>query len=144
MEKPQRKTQQGTTGYNPEEDLIKVFVYGTLKVGGHFATSFDAVRKECVEGSIQGTLYNISGGFFPGVVLKGDHTIHGEIHTYSHGEDCLDKLDRIEGVNGDEGLYIRTTIDVLLEDGTTEEAIIYLYNQEITDDEVIEDGNWKI
>ena len=36
---------------------LKVFVYGTLKVGGRFATRFDNVRTSTKVGKIKGCLF---------------------------------------------------------------------------------------
>lgn len=125
----------------PGHDTIKVFVYGTLKVGGHFAAEFNSVRLDSKPGTIQGTLYSITDGFFPGVKLEGKGEVHGELHTYEKAEAVLARLDQIEG----EGyLYDRTAVEVRLDDGEVEEAITYIYKHSTENDEIIENGVFEI
>ena len=46
----------------------KFFVYGTLKVGGRFAKSFDNLRSSFTEARIEGfDLFDL--GNFPGIVI---------------------------------------------------------------------------
>lgn len=104
---------------------MKVFVYGTLKVGGYFAGQLDDYRLSSEETSITGfSMYNL--GNFPTVVRDDSGRVHGEVHDYKQG--ALAVLDRIEGYreeNPDSSLYVRETISV---DG--EDVFIYIINCE--------------
>lgn len=133
--------------------MSKFFVYGTLKIGGRFAASFDKVRVSSEVAKLKGfDLYGIGSGktaSFPGIV-KGKGTVVGEIHEYpkDHLEEVTHYMDMIEGYsekNEDKSLYLRRKAQVELEDGSTEDAYVYIFNQKIPDSyPLIEDGIWKI
>lgn len=126
--------------------INKVFVYGTLKVGGHFAQSFNGVRVSSKDATIEGTMFSI-GNQFPAVVLEGDTTIIGELHEYDNITDVLRHLDFIEGYSkGNEkyNLYNRSIATIKTEDGDDVEAWIYTFNQSTVGMYKIESGYWSI
>lgn len=126
-----------------DKNILKAFVYGTLKVGGHFASYFDAYRIESVTGKVKGRLFN--AGAFPAAV-HGKGQISGELHTYKNGTEILSAFDQIEGFDyeGSPGnLYNREIIEVETENGT-EEAIMYFFNGKTENLREIKEGVWKM
>ena len=125
----------------------KVFVYGTLKVGGHFAANFNGVRLSSKKATILGTMFSIDGRF-PGVVLEGDTIIQGEIHEYDQFKQVLQGLDSIEGysVRGekDHNLYNRSIITANAEDGEEVDVWVYTFNQATDGYDEVESGEWVI
>jgi gamma-glutamylcyclotransferase (GGCT)/AIG2-like uncharacterized protein YtfP len=125
-----------------------VFVYGSLKVGGHFAKAFDGVRKNITKASVKGTLFNM--GSFPGIVLGGEKTVHGELHLYEDFAQVVRRMDYIEGYrkrNDPRNLYHKNVIEVKTGDGKTIKALVYTLNTDRTGVEgraLIEDGIWPI
>tara|TARA_B100000614_G_C14156439_1_gene330761 strand:- start:4 stop:438 length:435 start_codon:yes stop_codon:yes gene_type:complete len=57
---------------------FKVFVYGTLKPGGHYWPAFCAgkLAAEPVPAKIRGELYDLHVGY-PGLLLRGEQWVHG-------------------------------------------------------------------
>ena len=124
--------------------ILKVFVYGTLKVGGRFSTRFDTVRVSSKEGKIKGKLYDL--GSFPAVKLEGNSDVIGEVHTYSNAEEVEKAMDRIEGYNGpgkSYNLYNKRTVQVNTSDGE-ETCIMYEFARDIEANRQIKEGVWKI
>lgn len=122
-----------------------VFVYGTLKVGGHFAEEFNSRRISSVPASTPGTMYEGSG-WYPACIFGGKNVIIGELHEYEDIDRVMDHLDRIEGCRGDSphNLYNRKKVTVVTEDGEEVEANTYEYNRSVEDRPVIESGIWDI
>lgn len=135
------------------KELNRFFVYGTLKVGGYFASQFDNVRVNSQPATlIKHDLYGIGSkglASFPGAV-PGEGKIVGEVHTYDSKdhEKVLRAMDAIEGysaTNEKGSLYLRAKKDVILDNGETVEAFVYIFNQSIRDDyEKVETGIWEI
>ena len=119
---------------------MKVFVYGTLLKGEYNSCLLD--KQEFIREAWttpEFTMVNLGG--FPGL-LEGGHTaIAGEV--YEVDEECMFKLDRLEGCypnDPDQGMYGR--INLLLDDG--EEVMAYRYNARHNNDlSEIPSGNWK-
>lgn len=127
---------------------MKIFVYGTLKVGGRLSHSFDALRGQVVPASVKGTMYSVHGSY-PATVLSGDTEVKGELHQYGvEEEEVLTLLDRIEGYNpkGDpkNNLYNRVQTPVTLADGSTTTAMMYVFNRDVSKFELIADGYWPV
>jgi len=135
--------------------MTKVFfVYGTLKVGGFFARSFDKYRRQVKTAAVTGRLLDL--GSYPGAIFGGSEEIKGELHVYDdeaytaeNGESIESSLDRIEGYRGpdrDDNLYNKRSMIVVTEDGERVEAIAYEFNAAVTDAEypVVESGEWDI
>jgi gamma-glutamylcyclotransferase (GGCT)/AIG2-like uncharacterized protein YtfP len=113
----------------------KIAVYGTLRSeepNSRYAPH--AVRKPC---TITGTLYNTGWGF-PAFVPEGDTEVIAELIEVTEQEwqaiDCLEGYPRF---------YDRQVMPVALEDGTTEEAWVYIMNELPEDAKVISSGDWK-
>jgi len=132
------------------EGLAIVFVYGTLKVGGHFAEQFDKFRLNSFDAMIYGTLFSVNDQF-PAVILGGDNLVHGEVHSYRNGRSVLAAMDAIEGcMNPEEkhdpfNMFNRSTVIAMFEDDDAEvPATIYTWNLELDGLEIIEDGKWVL
>lgn len=125
--------------------FLKVFVYGTLKVGGRFAKRFDDVRNNVKTGTIKGTMYNINRSF-PGLVLEGDTAIVGEVHEYENAEKVEKALDSIEGYHSQDNphnLYNKAEIEVDTADGT-EVCKVYVFARETTLFPTVDTGVWEL
>ena len=128
-----------------EEPKLKVFVYGTLKVGGGFAQRFDKFRVSIKTGKIKGTMFNIFNSY-PGVVLQGDNIIKGEVHEYTNAKEVEQALDRIEGYMGEghaHNLYNKSRVLVNTDDGQ-EECFMYEYARNTANIPKIAEEEWKI
>lgn len=75
------------------QDMIRVFVYGTLKKGEGNHRLLQGRALFCGEDSIHGKLFDL--GAFPAAVQEGDNVIHGEV--YMVGPHTLRSLDGLEG-----------------------------------------------
>ncbi len=121
------------------------FVYGTLKVGGHFAKQFDNFRVSSVKAEVMGfNLYDL--GSFPGI-KPGIGKVYGELHEYKDPEKVTHAMDQIEGYSPkmNDGMYLRRRIPVKTENGDIKEANIYLFNRKLWDNaKKIESGIWKL
>ncbi len=123
---------------------LKVFVYGTLKVGGRFAKRFDSVRTSTKKGIIKGTLYDL--GSFPGVKLGADTEVIGEVHTYTNAKEVEASLDRIEGFFKEDhphNLYNKRLVQVTTDDGI-ETCLMYEFAKDAKKFTKIEEGIWQV
>lgn len=93
-------------------ETTKVFVYGTLKVGGAFASRFDDFRISSKRAVAKGSMYDLGG--CPAAHFWDEGEIVGEIHEYINPNKVLRHFDRIEGYQkGREyNLYNRIKINV--------------------------------
>lgn len=74
----------------------KVFVYGTLKPGGHYWPQFcEGKVSEVQPAKIRGELYDLHVGY-PGVILQGDNWVQGYLLTFPNEADFR-QLDVLEG-----------------------------------------------
>lgn len=126
-----------------------VFVYGTLKEGGHFSFGFEEDRVAVRPAKAKGVLYNL--GNFPGAALGGNDYIHGELHTYSNFRRIVREMDRIEGCAGrkheNSNLFNRRVVNVELVNGSQVRALMYVFNTariNVEDREMIEGGTWLL
>lgn len=123
----------------------RFFVYGTLKVGGHFAKQFDDHRVSSIKAEVEGyDLFNL--GSFPGI-KPGSGKVIGELHEYREPERVTKAMDSIEGYQPDlnDGMYLRRRVPVKTEDGKVVEANIYIYNFRTTGRaKKIESGIWEL
>jgi gamma-glutamylcyclotransferase (GGCT)/AIG2-like uncharacterized protein YtfP len=116
------------------------FVYGTLKVGGYYAGSFDKVRKSVHKAVAENkSLFSVHGNF-PAMV-PGEGQVHGEVHEYDDVASVILAMDRIEGEGS---LYARRRGLVTLEDGREVEANYYEFLHPTDKLEKIENGVWEI
>ncbi len=128
-----------------------VFVYGTLKPGGHYWPRFCEGRvSETQPAKVRGELYDLHVGY-PGIVFRGDTWVQGCLLTFPKGQD-LQQLDWLEGYAAnrpmDQNEYIRLKVPCF----TTEGAPLGdFWAYEITDatlqrhqGSLIENGEWPV
>lgn len=120
------------------------FVYGTLKVGGHFAKAFDSHRVNSQIAILKGfDLFDL--GWFPGILL-GDGEVVGEVHEYNRVDYVTTRMDGIEGYNPEykDGMYLRKRFPVITEAGEEIEANVYVFNGSVpAQAKKIENGTWE-
>lgn len=131
-----------------EGNKLKVFVYGTLKEGGRLATPFDNRRLSVKKGTINGSMFSVSGSY-PAVHFDGESIVHGEVHEYTDAKEVQRHMDAIEGYKEgrDQNLYNRKTVEVQVGDELIE-CETYEFNAELEElkrrMKCIEDGTWEI
>ena len=129
-----------------------VFVYGTLKPGGHYWHQFCEGKVEAVvPAKIRGQLYDLQVGY-PGVFLRGERWVQGYVLSFSKSAD-FEQLDVLEGfVAGrpiEQNEYLRVRVQCFsLED---DERLGEVWAYEMTASTFrrytgrrIEDGNWPV
>lgn len=124
-----------------------IFTYGTLRPGlgdRPEAQEFRATARHIGPARFQGKLYAID--WYPGVVDCSDPSsaVIGDIFEVGKNSDFFEKLDRYEGCSPEwqePFEYVRTVRSVQ-HDGRMLPAWIYLFNWEITDQPLIESGNF--
>lgn len=121
------------------------FVYGTLKVGGHFGNSFDRVRESSEPAVLSGyDLFNL--GWFP-TIKKGAGKVIGEVHTYKNFKEVLSNFDNIEGYGGnpEQSLFLRKEAEVETASGKKVSAIVYEFVGDLPENaEKVDSGIWEI
>lgn len=125
-----------------------VFVYGTLKVGGRFSFNYVNQRLRSQPATIKGTMYKL--GWYPGITIGGDKTIHGELHLFKDFVGVVKSMDRVEGFRGrkyENNLFNKHVVEAETDTGEKVKAMVYAVNHNVTDlnkRDVVEDGVWKI
>jgi len=108
-----------------------VFFYGTLMAG------FDRRRRAGIDskltyrgrGSIRASLFDL--GIYPAAVPAPEGVVWGEVYEMTDEAAVLAALDDIEGYRPDDpdkSLYARSKADVIMPDGSVEQAWVYFYN----------------
>jgi gamma-glutamylcyclotransferase (GGCT)/AIG2-like uncharacterized protein YtfP len=124
-----------------------LFTYGTLMQGfsNPFAQRLHALSTFEGKGSFPGTLYKID--WYPGAhyEVQSQKHVYGEVYRITSPEILFPELDDYEDVFEEEekSLYIRKVVPVLMQDHSLINCWTYLYNQSITDLEIIESGNFR-
>lgn len=114
---------------------VKVFVYGTLKKGGHF---HDVLRDSHFigEGVVEGQLYNM--GTFPGLVQEAGE-VRGEVYALGSGV-SLERIDHLEGFfteSPHKSLFVRKQRKIEV-DGKEHLVWVYYFNMDVSEREKIE------
>lgn len=123
-----------------------LFVYGTLLPGLAPPLIREVVDRLEVVGAatLGGRLYNL--GSYPGCVL--DQTCGSRVHGIILAipdESILQRLDWYEGfvANDAQGsLFLRVSARAALVDGSSLDVWVYVYNREVKDARLIEDGRY--
>ena len=118
--------------------MEKVFVYGTLRKGGHYHHLLED-STFLINGFVPGEMYSL--GAYPAVVISDDCSlkVYGEV--FSVTEDVLSKLDKLEG---HPEFYLRIMQKIEIENGRPVNAWIYV----ISEDEIkgdlkkVDSGDW--
>lgn len=124
--------------------FVKIFVYGTLKIGGYYSKYLDEYRHSSKIATIHGTLFN--AGEFPALIEKGNNIICGEIHEYKEPETALSTMDHIEGFigkNSEKNLFIRKEVEVQLKNSDKCMAYVYLFAHNTDKMEQIKNWKWR-
>ncbi len=131
--------------------INSVFVYGTLKVGGHFAKRLDSYRANSTPHTLRNlALYDL--GSFPTIAPSKNENdvVVGEIHDFKSIEEVLEIMDFIEGYrenNKENSLYIRSIININL-NGKNKSVYVYMLNENmskmLSEKNKIKNGIWKI
>lgn len=103
-----------------DNQLHKVFVYGTLKPGGHYWPQFCEGKVSVVEpAKIRGELYDLHVGY-PGVFLRGSSWVQGYVLTFPKRAD-FEQLDVLEGYEPDRSAelneYVRCRVECFSHEG---------------------------
>lgn len=132
-----------------DDDLIWVFVYGTLKVNGRLSHGFDRYRKKAIPATIKGfKMYSVNDSF--PAIIEGEGEITGELHGYA-SKDIVGVLHRMDGIEGyrpgreAQNMYNREPIEAFVE-GLEEpvQAEVYVWNNSVDRYELIESGKWEV
>lgn len=122
----------------------RLFAYGTLMSGLARRPLLGAGAVLEGRGRIRGSLYDF--GEYPGVVLEGAGWVSGQLYRIPDSADRLLALDRAEGYDpADEAqsLFVRRRVAVLIGDGSTREAWVYVYNGPTGRGPRIVSGDWR-
>lgn len=118
--------------------MTKVAVYGSLRsgMGNHRLLAHIA---DFAEGETVSEFKMYSLGGFPAIVAQRGSKIKVEV--YEVDDDTFARLDMLEGYPS---FYNRQQVDILLEDGTIDNAWIYFIEDDshYVSHEVVEDGDW--
>ena len=118
---------------NGRTETIRVFVYGTLRVGEPYHHLLSACEYEGQHTTAP--LYEqIDLGNYPGLIQNGSTAVIGDIYIVDIA--TLTQLDEYEGYPE---YYLRKPIE--LSDGTT--AIAYIYIKDTSSFTHIQSGNWQ-
>jgi len=129
-----------------------VFVYGTLKPGGHYWNQFcEGKVSVALPARISGQLYDLQVGY-PGVFLRGEGWVQGYVLSFSNSVD-FEQLDVLEGfVQGrpiEQNEYLRVRLDCFSTESDERLGEVWAY--EMTESTFrrykamrIEDGNWPV
>ena len=123
---------------------IHIFVYGTLMTGFQNPNALYLHQNSLFisNGFLKGEMYDI--GHYPGVILRGDTIVHGEIFQLKD-ETILHKLDFYEGCTDDFEKpyeYVRQLVEVNNSGGAIT-CWIYVYNWRVKALNKIETGDYK-
>lgn len=117
-------------------ELVKVFVYGSLRKGCR-NSSLIARSIKRKKAYVKGILYDLMVGF-PAFKETGDTKVIGELL-----EVKLYTLLGLDGLEGHPTLYYRKLLPVFLEDGSEVTAWVYTFPHNHTDKcPVVECGDW--
>ena len=130
-----------------KNNIVKLFVYGTLRKGFHHP-AFDYIARHFYfvgEATVQGKLYDF--GEFPGAVPTSEQAfIKGELYELKEAGEfdwAIEQLDDYEGLNPEEGeekLYDRQLTGVYC-NGNVTRAWMYWYNQDFSGRTLIASGD---
>lgn len=125
--------------------FAKIFVYGTLKIGGYYSKYIDRYRHSSEIATLRGTLFDAE--YFPVLIEKGNNVIHGELHIYKNPEIVLSIIDRIEGFidkRSENNLFVRKKAIIQLKNNGECLAYVYFFTHNTNGMKQIKDGKWKI
>lgn len=119
-----------------KKETVLIAIYGTLRKGEcnhHFLKDACSICN-C---TFSGVLYDTGWGY-PAVVLEGGKPVVAEL-----AEISLEAWARVDRLEGYPRLYDRLLTEVVLEDGSTVEAWVYVMQRLPVGARIIESGDWK-
>ena len=119
------------------ENQNLMFIYGTLRRGGR-AHHLMASAEFLSYGTIKGRLVHVDQ--YPGYIRGFEDHVKGEL--YRVNDRLIEELNRYEGCYESPAHYTREPVDVLLDDGETVVANVYVFQLVSSDQEKIENGDW--
>lgn len=128
-----------------------VFVYGTLKPGGHYWPRFcEGKVASAIPAKIRGELYDLHVGY-PGVFMRGADWVQGYVLSFPRQAD-FEQLDVLEGFESGRpnelNEYVRLRVDCFDESGACLGEVWAYEMTETTFERSIatriDDGNWPI
>jgi len=126
--------------------MIRVFVYGTLKLGqANHNRVFSGCKVIVTPAWTYGELYDLKWGF-PAMIF-GDRKVIGELLEFD-GQTILQKIDRLEGFRSNESqsnFYMRETVTVYINVDQPLQAWVYLLTKIQVNDiggTIIPTGRW--
>jgi gamma-glutamylcyclotransferase (GGCT)/AIG2-like uncharacterized protein YtfP len=134
-----------------ENQSHKVFVYGTLKPGGHYWPQFcEGKVSAAVPAKIRGKLYDLHVGY-PGMFLGGDAWVQGTVLTFPKQADFA-QLDVLEGFKPNRpnelNEYVRLRVECFSPDAQRLGKVWAYEMTEATFERFtatrIESGNWPL
>lgn len=125
--------------------IDKIFVYGTLEKTEFFSYLISIGEIKYVgSGKIRAKLYDL--GEYPGAVEhKGSH-VYGRVYEAQNIDKVLPLLDEYEEFYPDRpenSLFIRKVMKVIMENGESLEAFVYIYNRSVKGMKTIPTGIWE-
>ncbi len=108
--------------------LDRLFAYGTLMTGLSRRPLLKGAVLEA-RGRMRGTLHDL--GEYPGLVLEGTGWVLGELYRVPDMAKrlaALDRAERYDPANESGSLFVRRRVAVLIGDGSTREAWVYVLN----------------
>jgi len=121
-----------------------LFVYGTLMRGQQNELLRHCEAALVGRGTIQAKLYDL--GEYPGAKTDHRQQVKGELYHLPNQPKTLALLDDYEGfvsLRRLSSLFVRERAEVSLEDGSTETAWVYFYNQPVDESRLIPDGDYR-
>lgn len=111
-------------------ETINIFVYGTLRQGGHNHRLIAEYVQSAHKATVKGMLFHLPYGY-PAMV-DGRGTVHGEVFELSDPETALAILDQLEGYRGpgQPNHYERITVTAIDADGEKYTCYTYVYPSE--------------
>ena len=107
--------------------INSLFVYGTFIFEDEdpsHGIDTDKYINDVKKGWVEGTLYHSKG--FPFLVLEGTDKVKGKLFKCCDITPMIKKYDKIEGVNNSNPFFERVSTKVNLDDGSSEEAYVYV------------------
>jgi gamma-glutamylcyclotransferase (GGCT)/AIG2-like uncharacterized protein YtfP len=129
-------------GAEPNDDVVRLFVYGGLMRGFDLHHYLAGCTFEG-EGSAPGVLYR--AGRYPALV-NGNGRVQGEVYRLRDPAadlESLDELEEYDPTHPESSLYVRRTCEVRLHDGSMIRAWVYAYQRDVSALERIENGDWR-
>jgi len=119
-----------------EENKPRVFVYGTLKPGGHYHNEYcGGFQFNLEEAWIRGQLFDFPQLGYPGAVEDKNHWTKGYVFSFAHQEsEVLLKLDTLEGYDpkrpAHQNEYYRIKVPYYIYKGNPQSGVTWCYFME--------------